>query len=114
MEEHKRELEEQARIKAEQLELERQEAIRREEELRQQQEAIEKALQEAEQLRQQMLQEEKQAHYDVLVSACREQKQIILNNRGWFGAQAKRRKAAIKQLEEIRRQLAFEFPAGRP
>ncbi len=114
VEEHKRELEEQARIKAEQLELERQEAIRREEELRRQKEAIEKALREAEQLRQQMLQEEKQARYDTLVSASREQEQIISNNRGWFGTQAKRRKAAIKQLEEIQKQLAFEFPAGRP
>ena len=56
----------------------------------------------------------RRARYDELSSAIVLQLQIISQNKGWFGAQAKTRKAAQKQLEILQVQLNNEFPDGKP
>ena len=40
--------------------------------------------------------------------------QIIKENKGWFGAAAKARKAAQVRLEALQARMAKDFPAGRP
>lgn len=54
------------------------------------------------------------SRYHDLLQERQEQEQIVAQNRGWFGAQAKRRKAAKIRIQEINAQLAREFPQGAP
>jgi hypothetical protein len=42
---------------------------------------------------------------------CREQEAIIAASKGWFGENARRRKAAQARLEELRQTISREFPA---
>ena len=72
-----------------------------------------KAAEAAEQHRLAVL-EEKRRYYDQLMTQIAEQNQIISENRGWFGVQAKNRKAAKLKLEALQIQLAHAFPNGRP
>lgn len=53
-------------------------------------------------------------HYNEISQAISLQMQIIAQNKGWFGAQAKARKAAQEQLSVLQAQLAREFPNGKP
>ena len=57
---------------------------------------------------------EKRNRYDQLIKQVADQNRIISENRGWFGAQAKARKAAQSQLATLQAQLSREFPNGRP
>lgn len=52
--------------------------------------------------------------YEQLTAKIAEQEQIIDQNKGWFGIQAKNRKAAQEQLRILQAQLAQEFPKGKP
>ena len=55
-----------------------------------------------------------QAKYDQLLSEIKKQKEIIDQNRGWFGSPAKIRKAAQEQLRILESQMSKEFPNGKP
>ena len=72
-----------------------------------------KAVEEAERQRQAEL-VAKRARYDEISNAINLQMQIIAQNKGWFGAQAKARKAAQEHLATLQAQLAKEFPKGKP
>ena len=54
------------------------------------------------------------ARYDELSKKIRQQEEIIAQNTGWFGAEAKARKAAQNELRSIESQRRSEFPGGRP
>ena len=87
--------------------------MRREAEIaRQQKEAEEHRLHEAELARQQKKEEEYKSRYYNLLHQLQEQERIVSENRGWFGIQAKRRKAAQMCIREIKAKLASEYPAG--
>ena len=102
----RREAEERARKAAE-------EAERRRKAEAEEAERRRKAAEEAERKRQAEL-AAKRAHYDELQKNISEQERIIAVNRGWFGEQAKARKAAKEQLAVLQSQLALKFPEGRP
>jgi hypothetical protein len=72
-----------------------------------------KAAEEAERYRLAVL-AEKRKRYDQIMKQIADQNQIVSTNRGWFGVQAKNRKAALQQIEMLQSQLAHEFPNGRP
>lgn len=55
-----------------------------------------------------------QAKYDQLLCEIKKQKEIIDQNRGWFGSPAKIRKAAQEQLRILESQMSKEFPNGKP
>ena len=57
---------------------------------------------------------EKRNQFDQLIKQIADRNRIISENRGWFGAQAKARKAAKAQLATLQEQLSREFPNGRP
>jgi hypothetical protein len=107
----------QVTLTKEQLEAQKQEEERRkreyEERRRREAEEGRRREAEAEQKRQAEL-AVKRAHYDELQKNISEQEQIISENRGWFGAQAKARKTAKEQLASLQAQLNREFPNGRP
>lgn len=95
---------------AEQRRLENEERVRREaEEARRQRQAVEDARQQ----RQARL-EALRNRYDQLVQQIQEQEQIILNNKGWFGAKARARKAAQARLASLQETIAREYPFGKP
>ena len=54
------------------------------------------------------------ARYDQLMAMIAEQSRIIRENTGWFGEQAKIRRAAKEQEHRLEALLAEEFPNGRP
>ena len=56
----------------------------------------------------------KRNRYDQLMRQIADQNQIISECKGWFGAQAKARKTAKKQIVILQDQLLNEFPHGRP
>lgn len=56
----------------------------------------------------------RRARFDEISSAITAQMQIVAQNKGWFGSQAKARKAAKEQVDILQQQLAREFPNGRP
>ena len=89
---------------------------RKEEEERQQREAeAERQRKEEEnRRRQQEALLEKQRQYDRLMQRIENEKRIIAENKGWFGAKAKARKAATANLGALTAQLTREFPNGRP
>ena len=93
--------------------LEQLEMLRKEEEARKL--AEEKTRKEAAEVERKRLEElaAKRTRYDEISKRISEQERIIAENRGWFGAQAKARKAAQQQLSELQAQLAREFPNGR-
>lgn len=72
-----------------------------------------KAAEEAERYRLAVL-AEKRKRYDQITKQIADQNQIVSANRGWFGVQAKNRKAALQQIEMLQSLLAREFPNGRP
>lgn len=78
----------------------------------QQKEAEERRVHEAELVRQQKKEEENKSRYYNLLHQLQEQERIVSENRGWFGIQAKRRKAAQMCIREIKAKLASEYPAG--
>lgn len=110
------------------------ERIRKEEEARRQREYEERCRREAEERERKAAEEaerrrkiaeeeeryrlavlaEKRNRYDQLIKQVADQNRIISENRGWFGAQAKARKAAQSQLATLQAQLSREFPNGRP
>ena len=92
---------------AERRQKEEAELRRKEEEERQQREAEERRKQQEALL-------EKQGQYDRLMQQIENEKRIIAENKGWFGAKAKARKAATANLEALTAQLTREFPSGRP
>lgn len=55
---------------------------------------------------------ELRSRYYNLLQERQEQEQIVAQNRGWFGIQAKKRKAAQMRIREIDAQLALAFPKG--
>ena len=104
---------EEERRKREYEERRRREAEERARKAAEEAEQRRKAAEEAERKRQVEL-VEKRSRYDALQKNISEQEQIIAENRGWFGAQAKARKAAKEQLASLQAQLNREFPNGRP
>ena len=54
------------------------------------------------------------AKYDELCSRIEHQKEIIAQNKGWFGTPAKLRKAAQEELHYLERKMQEEFPNGEP
>lgn len=72
-----------------------------------------KSAEEEEAKRQHML-AEKRVHYNEIRQGISKQERIIAENGGWFGEQAKARKAAQQQLAILQDRLAREFPNGRP
>ena len=56
----------------------------------------------------------RRALYSTLAEQIGEQTLIISKNKGWFGTQARLRKAAKQRLAELEAQLAREFPNGKP
>lgn len=111
--EQKRKQEEEERRKQEYEERCRREAEERARKAAEEAERRRKAAEEAERKRQAEL-AAKRAHYDELQKNISGQERIIADNRGWFGEQAKARKAAKEQLAILQAQLAREFPNGRP
>ena len=111
--EQKRKQEEEERRKLEYEERCRREAEERARKAAEEAERRRKAAEEAERKRQAEL-AAKRAHYDELQKNISGQERIIADNRGWFGEQAKARKAAKEQLAILQAQLAREFPNGRP
>lgn len=121
-----REYEEQCRREAEEQKRRTQEEEQREYEERCRREAAEreqKAAEEAERRRQAAekadLQRQaelaaRRSRFDEISSAITAQMQIVAQNKGWFGAQAKARKAAKEQVDILQQQLEREFPNGRP
>lgn len=67
----------------------------------------------AEQERQRILAAQR-ARYTEIEQAISLQLKIIGQNKGWFGEQARARKAAQEQLAHLQGQLAKEFPQGKP
>ena len=55
-----------------------------------------------------------QAKYEELAEEIKQQRKIIDQNRGWFGAPAKARKAAQEELRRLESQIKSEFPDGKP
>ena len=134
-EEARRQQEEAARAAAEAERKQKEEARRRWEEAsamrrKQEEEAAAEAEQkrkeeeaaraaaEAERIRKEEEQRQKleaeKARYRELLAQIAEQKQIINENKAWFGARAKARKAAKHQLAVLSEQLNREFPNGEP
>ena len=111
--EQKRKQEEEERRKREYEERCRREAEERARKAAEDAERRRKAAEAAEQHRQAVLAEHRK-YYDQIMKQIAEQNQIITENRRWFGAQAKARKAARQQLAALQSQLLLEFPNGRP
>ena len=109
--EEKRHREEEAQFRA--LQRARQEAEAERKRKEEEAERKRKAVEEAERQRQAEL-VAKRTRYDEISNAINLQMQIIAQNKGWFGAQAKARKAAQEQLTTLQAQLAKEFPNGKP
>ena len=106
-EECRRKEDERRQAEENERERKRAELRRKEEEERQQREAEERRKQQEALL-------EKQGQYDRLMQQIENEKRIIAENKGWFGAKAKARKAATANLEALTAQLTREFPNGRP
>lgn len=52
--------------------------------------------------------------YQEIADAIAETMDVIEKNKGWFGNQAKIRKAAQARLLQLQEQMAREFPTGKP
>ena len=103
--------EEAERLRREAAERERrakEEAQRREREEQRRREAEEEKRRKEEQLA------VRRARYDQLMAMIAEQSRIIRENTGWFGEQAKIRRATKEQKHRLEALLAEEFPNGRP
>ena len=103
--------EEAERLRREAAERERrakEEAQRREREEQRRREVEEEKRRQEEQLA------VRRARYDQLMAMIAEQSRIIRENTGWFGEQAKIRRAAKEQKHRLEALLAEEFPNGRP
>lgn len=57
---------------------------------------------------------QKRKSYDELEAAIARQEKIIAENKGWFGAQAKARKAAQEELNLLKAKMIRQFPLGKP